>query len=184
MGSQFTKFEKLHGPAKDVQPVPDEVVQRYRGRLPDELLAEWQATGWCSYADGFLWLVDPAVYDDLLPDWLNDAASATVFLRTALGGLVYWDGTEAIFLDVTRADTTPVFDEMDFVFNGVLCRKQFLDAVMDLDYYKSEKKRLGRVAVDECYGFFPPRSMGANGPEDLKKVKLREHLAILAQVKG
>ena len=44
--------------------------------------------------------------------------------------------------------------------------------------------RFGRVAVDECYGFFPPRSMGASGPEDLRKVKLREHLAILAQVKG
>ena len=175
----------LHGPVGNAQPVAPEAVERYRGRLPDEVLLEWETTGWCSYADGFLWLVDPSVYDDLLEDWLTDAASCTVFMRTAFGSFVYWDGSEAIFLDVTQADTTHVFDTMDFVFDGVLCREQFLDAVMDRDYYVSEKPRLGAVAVDQCYAFVPPKSMGGSGaPETLQKVKLREQVALLAQVKG
>ena len=180
MGSTFEKFEKLHGAGRDVQPVPDDVVESYRGRLPDDLLAEWQATGWCSYADGFLWLVDPGLYDGVLEQWLPDAAPYLVFMRTAFGSLLYWDGVDAVFFDVTRVDSTPVFDEMDWVFNGTLCRKPFLDDVMDRDYFVEALPRLGRLTVDECYGFMPPKAMGGDGtPDTLAKVKLREHLAFL-----
>lgn len=180
MGSRFEKFEKLHGAGQDAQAVPGDVVESYRGRLPDDLLAEWQATGWCSYSDGFLWLVDPRQYDGVLAHWLPDAASHPVFLRTAFGSLVYWDGVDAVFFDVTRVDSTPMFDEMDWVFNGMLCRKPFLDDVMDRDYFHEALPRLGRPAVDECYGFMPPKALGGSGtPDTLERVKLREHLAFL-----
>ena len=184
MGSTFEKFEKLHGVAQDVQAVPADVIESYRGRLPDDLLAEWQATGWCSYADGFLWLVDPSQFDVVLTDWLPDASGHLVIMRTAFGGLIYWDGADAAYLDVTRNDTTPIFDEMDWVFNGTLCRKPFLDDVMDRDYFLEALPRLGKAAADECYGYFPPRAMGGDGtPDTLQKVKLSEHLAFLAALR-
>ena len=181
MGSQFAKFEAMHGPAADVRSVDADVIERYRGRLPDDLLAEWQATGWCSYANGFLWLVDPAEFDGVLEQWLPDASSCLVFMRTAFASLLYWDGADAVFLDVTAGDTTPIFDEMDLVFNGTLCRKPFLDDVMDRDYFQEALPRLGRPSSDECYAFMPPKALGGSGsPDTLHKVKLREHLEFLA----
>ncbi len=36
-------------------------------------------------------------------------------------GLSYWDSTEAVILDVPHGDTTPLIDEIDFVFDGFLC---------------------------------------------------------------
>lgn len=92
--------------------------------------------------------MDPSRYDDLLPDWLTDPSSCTVFMRTAFGSLIYWDGEDACFLDVTAADVTRIFDEMDWVFDGTLVRRPFLDDVMDRDYYLAEEKRLGKPDVD------------------------------------
>lgn len=181
MGSQFAKFEAVHGAAEDVVPVPDDVVEQYRGRLPDELLAEWQATGWCSYADGFIWLVDPGQFDGEIARWLPDEPPSLVFLRTAFGSLGYWNGEKAQLLDVTDGHNITLLKKMSHVFDYSLAREGFLEIVMDRDYFREALPRLGRLAADECYGYFPPKAMGGDGtPDTLQKVKLREHLDILA----
>ena len=44
---------------------------------------------------------------------------------------------------------------------------------------------LGTVSYDECYGYVPLLSLGgAEKPENLRKVKLREHLELMYQVQG
>lgn len=182
---QFPKFQAMHGPADDRQAVGAEIVETYRGRLPDEILTEWETTGWCSYGGGLLWLVDPSTYDGLLGDWLPEPAGCTVFMRTAFAGLIYWDGTDANFLDVFSDDVTAIFDEMSWVFDGTLCRHEFLDDVLDRDYFVSEGPRLGRLAPDECYGYVPPPALGGSrSPDSLQRVKIREHLAFLGQLRG
>lgn len=184
MTGQFSKFKRLHGAPSNVVPVADEVVESYRGRLPDDLLTEWQDTGWCSYFDGFLWLVDPAQYEEVFELFLPESDSSLVFMRTAFGSPIYWDGADAALLDVVNLDTTPMFDEMDWVFDGMLTRAPFLDDVLDRDYFLEALPRLGAPGVDECYGYFPPKAMGGDGtPDTLQKVKLREHLTLLAQLR-
>ena len=46
-------------------------------------------------------------------------------------------------------------------------------------------ENLGIPAYDECYGYVPLLSLGgAEKPENLQKVKLREHLDIMYQMQG
>ncbi|MGC9357443.1 MAG: GAD-like domain-containing protein, partial [Anaerolineae bacterium] len=51
----YPDFLAAHGPPTQVQPVPTEAVEHYRGRLPDDLLTFWQEVGWCAFAGGLLW---------------------------------------------------------------------------------------------------------------------------------
>lgn len=40
--------------------------------MPDQLLSYWQEEGWCSYANGLFWTVDPDEYEDPFNKWLGN----------------------------------------------------------------------------------------------------------------
>ena len=55
----------------------------------------------------------------------------------------------------------------------------------NLKNIKEALNMLGTVSYDECYGYVPLLSLGgAEKPENLRKVKLREHLELMYQVQG
>jgi hypothetical protein len=183
---QFERFKKKHGRPFDGEPVPAETFDLYAGKLPNELFEEWRQSGFCGYGDGLFWTVDPARYDDVLADWLEPAAapSAHAFLRTALGGVFFWNGEDIQYLDPIECDVSMCVDRMDTFFDEQLCNSRYLENVVRVDLFKKALPKLGKLAKDECYGFLPPLAMGGPGTlETLKRVKLREHLALLAQVR-
>ena len=175
----FFRFHERHGPAFDCIPATEAHCTHYKGKIPDELFEEWKQNGWCGYQDGFLWTVDPEQFLDLF----DDASGRYAFLRTAFGGVIYWDGTDARYLDVLDGETSVVYQRMGMLFNDLLCDDDYLNNVLRYDLFQQALPKLGRLKKDECYGFLPPRAMGGPGTLDtLKRVKLREHLAILTQL--
>jgi hypothetical protein len=182
---RFPKFHKKHGPSFDCQGVPQEAFDRYADKLPADLFEEWRQRGWCGHGDGFFWTADPAELDDLLSGWFTDSIQRYAFVRTAFGGLFYWDGTDAQYLDVLLGDTSTVFGRMDMLFDGLFCDVGYLNDVLRHDVFLEALPRLGRLKKDECYAYTPPLAMGGPGTVDtLRRVKLREHLAILAQLQS
>jgi len=181
--SRFKKFSKRHGPPSECEPVPQESLDRYADKLPVELLEEWKQTGWCAYGNGFLWLINPAEYASVMEDWVESPEGAIPFLRTVFGDILYWDGKDAVFLDVQEGDTTVVFRRMEMLFDGMLCDDNTLNDLLQYKTFQQALPRLGAPKKDEVYAFVPPPTMGGSGGvETLKRYKLREHLALLAQV--
>jgi hypothetical protein len=161
--------------------VPDDERERYRDKLPDELLALWKEDGWCGYGDGFLWTINPG----LVAHIFRDGGQHTAFMRTALGGVFYFKGTEALYLDILAGDTSVVLSRMPAFFEGLMCHDEYLEDVLRHDLFEQAVAKLGKLHSDECYGFLPPLPMGGSGaPDSLKRVKLREHLAIAVQSLG
>ena len=68
----FKVFISEFGEATHRTNVPVEAIQKWRGKLPDQLLKYWQEEGWCGYKDGLFWTVDPDDYEDLVDEWLAD----------------------------------------------------------------------------------------------------------------
>ena len=66
----FEFFLEKMGPAVHKRCVPAQSVERFRGKLPDQLLAYWEEHGWCGYADGLFWTVDPSEYQPVLEAWI------------------------------------------------------------------------------------------------------------------
>ena len=59
----------------------------------------------------------------------------------------------------------------------------YLDEVVWRETFTEALPVLRPPARDECYGFFPALPLGGPGTADtLQRVKLREHLALLAQL--
>src|SRR5262245_48397823 len=180
--SPFDEFKKKHGPPTKCRPATEKSLKTYRDKLPDELITEWEEVGWCAYGDGFIWIVDPAELVAPVKEWLG-TSSVYAFARSAFAHLFLWDQEGAHMLDPQLGSIAKLINRIDLVFNSTLVSKSYLQNVLDQTLFRKALKKLGPIEYDECYGFEPAIALGGPGTlETLKKVKLREHLSILAQL--
>ena len=182
----FAKFNQLHGPPCHCQNVPEEVITRYQALLPAPLITHWVEIGVCGYANGLLWLVNPLSVDDLLNVWLEPSwESAVAFARTAFGDIILWHQGRAYYLDVLNGRISALTRNLQILFDYTLLKDSYLAQVIGRERYQKALPRLGPVLHDECYAFVPALALGGSGAAStLQKVKLREHLYLLAQLAG
>jgi len=77
MDEDFAGFLEEFGPPIEKRHVPVSSIERYRGKLPDQLLTYWAEQGWCGYADGLFWTVE-SPYSDARPASMADQPGASV----------------------------------------------------------------------------------------------------------
>lgn len=92
----FRNMFKTRMDRDEQNPVDRQIIESYRGVLPDELLMYWENDGWTSYKKGLFWLVNPAEYDELMNDYLShtplkDRKNLYVVARSAFGQLYIWE---------------------------------------------------------------------------------------------
>lgn len=195
----FLEFEGF-GPPINRREVPPEKIEKFRGKLPDKLLEYWQTYGWCGYAKGLFWTVDPDEWDDVIDDWLGDTPfverdSYYVIARAAFGKLILW-GThtgQSLRVVAPYGWVYPSFDP-DFKEDGPDLSLQVFFSASSRDTYDetdTEDKplferaleKLGPLDHDTMYGFVPALALGGEPKlERLQKLNAHVHLNILSQV--
>ena len=180
-------FRKMHGPGRSCQPSSQVVLKRYQSKLPAELIEEWRNNGWCCYAEGQLWLVNPETYVDVvrewLPDWCgHDVEEPIVFARGAFGDvLVSHDGSVG-HLNVHYGRYIDIGAEVD-VFLGYLLDKGYISSALDGSLALKAIKKFGALSSDEMFTFEPALALGGEFKlEYVKKLKLFPQLSFLAQL--
>jgi len=202
MDENFEYFLEKMGPAIDKRHVPQSTIDRYRGKLPDQLLSYWEEHGWCGYADGLFWTVNPQEYEPALEAWIGDTPfmeqdAYHLIARSAFGGLYFWGEKTGNSLKIlpwhslafpstgaAKYIATGKTDDALRWFFGGLKRKYFdLEDDGERPLFAPALKKLGPLKYDEMYGFVPALALG--GPATLlhlQKVKAVEHLVFLAQL--
>lgn len=195
MDEDFEYFLETMGPAIGKRYVPPTSIERYRGKLPDQLLAYWEEHGWCGYADGLFWTVDPQEYEPALEAWIGDTPfmeqdAYHLIARSAFGELYFWGEKTGSSLEVFAPGAfcipseprVVVAEEMDFemraFFSGLSRKGNDFERM-----FAPALKKLGRLKPDEMYGFVPALALGGTATlNHLQKVKAVEHLVLLAQL--
>jgi hypothetical protein len=192
MDEDFEYFLEKMGPAFDRQYVPHSTIDRYKGKLPDQLLTYWKEYGWCGYADGLFWTVNPQDYEPVLEAWIGDTPfmgkdSYHIIARGAFGDLYLWGEktghtlTISPLISLAIPHSLPIasMDKQTQWFFGN-CGREENDFE---DYFASALKKYGKLTAKEMYGFVPAMAMGGSGEFDqLQKVSAIEHLVFLAQL--
>ena len=177
-------------PAHHVVEKPSpEFVDRYRNAVPPELVEVWEQYGFATFCDGYLKVVNPDNYADLLADTYQLTSTPTpappvVLFATAMGDLLVWE-LDCLSILNYRNGTTDVVAQNFKVFFRNLAYDSFLSKTLHWEPYPAARDRLGEPAFDECFGYVPLLALG--GPETvdhLEKVKLREHIALIGQLTG
>ncbi len=194
MDEDFEYFLEKMGSAIEKQFVPPSTIDRYRGKLPDQMLAYWQEHGWCGYGDGLFWTVNPQEYESVLEAWIGDTPfmeqdAYHIVARSAFGALYFWGEKTGYSLKIFTPgsfciprQSRFVDDRMNFgvrvFFAGLSYKENDFD-----DLFAPALKTLGSLKHDEMYGFVPALALGGSVVlKNLQKVKAVEHLVLLAQL--
>jgi len=201
MDECFEFFLEHSGPQKNTQLPKASQISKFNGRVPAILLEYWQSHGWGSLYEGLFWFANPDELGPVVDAWFDEAGIGRrndyqAIARSAFGKIFLWDKTagHTMIIDPAFSEiiTFPPEDEVasgeeDIAFEAFLVSidTEILDIVDAKDklLFKRALKRLGPLKSDEMYGFEPAIAIGGKTAlENLEKVKLIEHLVLLAQL--
>ena len=168
-----------------VADMPQEVIEKYQNQVPAELLQIWQEDGLGTFLDGYLKVINPDDYLELLQNsYFRGEISIPIF-ATAFGDIITWEKNEFLGIIKYKDGTFDIFLENLSLFIKFLPDKSFTDDYFDIPLYKKAVAKHGLLAYDECFGFVPLRALGGFKDVDhMDKVKVLEHIYLMYQLTG
>jgi hypothetical protein len=195
MDEFFTMFLKEFGEQINRRVVPVSSLDRYRLRLPRQLLKYWEEFGWAGYSNGLFWIVNPQEYEGVVSSWLEGTEfeykdEFHVIARSAFGELFLCGEKFGPVIRITTMDSYAIvphiWDQIpEDIDLNIRCLFAFMSSsTRDSDgFFELARKKLGTLDDTQMYGFVPALALG--GPRDvekLQKLSAVEHLTLLAQL--
>ncbi|MBJ8452313.1 DUF1851 domain-containing protein [Acinetobacter bereziniae] len=187
------------GPPIYSEVVSDDIINKYKGKLPTQLLEYWKAFGFSGWGNGLFWLVNPEEYQDTLDVWLENIETQPheeyfVIARSAFGDLEIW-GTihgncytispimNQIFPNIQDIET----GEEDLLIRIFISSKE--KKLLDIKDYRNKPlferavKKYGELTKNEMFGFEPALVLGGEAKlENVRKLPIISHLQFLASL--
>ena len=183
----FKKFFIKYKSYKIEEKVEKKLIDNYKNKLPEELLDFWKHYGFGTYMDGYLKIINPDEYQNSLNESYKNSDNEIVFAITSFSDYLVWTG-DSIRLIKFRYGTYNIIendDDMTWFFDMDLADDSYIRDNLFMKNYGLAKEKLGELAYDECYGYVPILAAGgAEKIENLQKVKIKEHISIIAQLAG
>lgn len=163
----------------------DKLCEKYRSKLPAELIDAWKAHGFGSLLNGYLKVINPDDYQDLLNDTYPLSDSAIPIFVTAFADILTWEKGRYIRIVKYKDGTFEGIAAGFKFFWGDLADGAFDNRFFDMPQYRETVQRYGPLQYDECFGYVPLLGLGGSKTvEHLRKVKIKEHIALIAQLAG
>ena len=168
-----------------VADMPQEVIEKYKNQVPAELLQIWQEDGLGTFLDGYLKVINPDDYLELLQDsYFRGEISIPIF-ATAFGDVITWEKNEFLGIIKYKEGTFDIFLENLSLFIEFLPDKSFIDDYFDLPLYHEAIEKYGSLDYTQCFGFVPLLVLGGfKDVNHLDKVKMYEHIFLITQFTG
>lgn len=168
-----------------IEEFKEETIQHYINILPPELISVWREKGLGTLLNGYLKIINPDDYRGLLKDTYFNAENAIPIMATAFGDLIIWQDNRLACILKYRYGTFDAMIPGMKLFLRCLGDESFWKYHFSIDAYNEALEVYGPLQFDECFGYTPILAVG--GPErvdHLKKVKIKEHIAVIAQFTG
>lgn len=165
--------------------VSEELIREYKDKLPIEMITFWKEFGFGTFYDGYLKAINPNDYKELIEkSYFQGEVSIPIF-ATAFGDLITWEKDHYIGIVKYRyGENDIICSGFDFFFDD-LTEGELDDEYLSIKQYKAAIKKLGDLEYDECFGYVPLLALGGRESiKNLKKVKIREHIALIATIIG
>jgi hypothetical protein len=202
INAHFAYCIKKFGPPAGGEPVPPEVIEMYRSKVPQSMLDFWEEYGVGLWLDGRFQLCRPDRYQGLIdmilegdPDF--NPSQSVLIGYTAFGKLLVWHNKN-YFLEIDLVEKIaytrhvsprhPILDpdrdlpsDLDSIDSGAYDYHEHTDAAKPL--FTRALKKCGKLAYGECYGFFPAVGLGGRGVlGEVRRVEAGAHFSIIAQL--
>ncbi|MBC2364604.1 T6SS immunity protein Tdi1 domain-containing protein [Listeria booriae] len=165
--------------------MPEDTMKEYENLVPQKVISIWNEYGVGSTLDGYLKVINPKKFNDILEESYVRYESAIPLFTTAMGDIIVWEKNKYLNLLNFRRGTVEVIESGFEFFLEDIEDEDFLVEELDWTPYREAQKKLGTPAYDECFGYVPILALGgAEKVENLQKVKLKEHILLISALAG
>jgi hypothetical protein len=167
------------------QAFPKNVIERYRGRVPGEIIEIWRQRGLGSFRNGFLKIINPEEYNDILADAYVDSDVAVPLFATGMGDIITWENNRAfLLLNFGKKVLKSLANDADVLLLS-LDNDGFCENKLFWNHYPKAIEMYGPLAYDECFGYVPLLGLGGSEQvKNLQKVKIKEQIMVITELLG
>lgn len=177
-------MEKTLNDFKINSKVPNEIIENYKNLVPKEIIDLWQEYGFGTFMQGYFKSVNPEEYIDILKECSQRYTDSVVLFATGMGDLVLWADGYVRLLNFRYGVLKTVMPNFLYFFKS-LDSEKFRDEYLKWKPYPEAVENLGELSYEDCFGYTPLLGLGgAEKVENLKKVKLKEHILIITEFMG
>lgn len=171
-------------------PVPADVIEAYRSRVPEEIVELWERYGYGTFGEGFIRVIDPRAYEDGVGDCIGrvvDSTEAVPVMVTGLADLITWEPGSGLILIRYRDERTAGLGAKVSTFTKILAAggaKQ-LERKFDWGMFPKAVAAHGAPAFDESFVYVPLLSLGGQqAVERLQPRKTIEAIRMMVEFQG
>lgn len=162
-----------------------EIIEKYKEILPNELLEIWQKYGMAYLMDGYLRVVNPEDYQALLNETYFRGKISIPIFTTAFGDIITIEEGQYIRIVKYKNRNFDILAWNFDVFLQNLEDEYFLGKYFQIPQYEEAVEKLGKIEHGECFGYVPLLGLGGSEKVDnLDKVKIREHIELISLLVG
>lgn len=167
------------------KPVDQRIILKYKDELPAELVEVWIKYGFGTLLNGFLKLINPDEYLDILERCYRRYEQAIPIFTTSMGDIIVWEKDKYVNLLNFRKGLVHIVSSGFNFFLDDLKDNDFINDELMWEPYPKAYSKYGRPDYEECFGYTPLLGLGGSEKvENLKKVKIREHILIITEFMG
>ncbi|EGU65235.1 T6SS immunity protein Tdi1 domain-containing protein [Streptococcus parasanguinis] len=168
-----------------VADMPKEVIENYKDKVPVEVLEIWENQGLGTFLNGYLKVINPDDYSELVRDSYFRGDIAIPIFATAFGDIITWEENEFLGFIKYKFGTFDSFLEDLSMFLRFLSDQSFTDDYFELPLYTEAIEKYGLLDYDQCFSFVPLLALGGFKDVDhLDKVKMYEHILLITALVG
>lgn len=160
-------------------------INKYKSVLSDELLDIWEEYGFGTLFNGYLRIINPKEYQELLNETYARGKVSIPIMTTAFGDFITIEDGQYVGIVKYKNGDFLILAKNFKRFMQNLMDDYFIDKYLDIAKYEEALMLLGRVSSDECYGYMPLLALGGkDSVNNLQKVRLKEHIELITQLVG
>jgi len=153
--------------------------------LPDELIKIWEDYGLGKLSEGYLKVINPEEYQELLNATYFRGNISIPILTTAFGDIITLEENQYIGMVKYKNGNFVMLAKSFKRFMQNIADDYFVEKYFQIPQYLEAVKKLGKLGHDECFGYVPLLGLGGSEKVDnLSKVKIREHIELISQMVG
>ena len=165
--------------------MPQDVIDKYRDQVPSELLQIWQEDGLGTFLNGYLKVINPDDYSELVKEtYFRGEVSIPIFV-TAFGDIITLEDGKTLRKVMYREGSFGLIPGGMKYFIIDLRDKEFVKETFDIDFFQDAVQKHGELDYTQCFGFVPLLALeGFKDADHLDKVRILEHLYLISELVG
>ncbi len=162
-----------------------QTINKYKDLLPEELIGVWKKYGYGSLLNGYLKVIDPDEFQQILNDSYSRASVSIPIFATGMADLITWEENRYLRLvKYRRGNFHGISAGFEFFFSDLL-DEGFCDRHLDWQQYKGAVVMKGKLDFDDCFGYVPLLGLGgAEKVEHLQKGRIKDHIMLINELVG